>query len=115
MNRQQKRDFVKRAKKRGVKESEAKAYANIISRGTGVNTPSQEITEGEKIKLNVEAITNRRNYGDMSPDYKEFVESNTDTVFTAHVEKKTLISLNENPRWLFWCGDLVRIKDNSEE
>lgn len=115
MNRQQKRDFIKRAKKRGVKESEAKAYANIISNGAGTNTPSQEITEGEKIKLNVDAIKNRKNYGDMSPDYKKFVESNADTLFTAHVEKKTLISLNEYPKWLFWCGDLVKVDGNSKE
>ena len=116
MNREQKRDVVKKAKKKGIKESEAKAYANIISEGAGTPTPAQDITEGEKIKLNVEAIKNRKNYKDMSKMYKEFVEANADTIFTAHVERKTLISLNENQnKWLFWCGDLIKVKEETED
>ena len=111
MNREQKRNFVKKAKKRGVNADEAKAYAEIISGGAGTPTPSQDITEGEKVRLNLENIKARKNYKIMSEKYKEFVETNAETVFTAHVERPTLISLSEEPRWLFWCGDLIKVED----
>ena len=111
MNREQKRAFVKKAKKRGTSEKAAKAYAEIISSGSGTPTPPQEIVEGEKIKLDIDKIKERKNYEIMSDEYKEFVDKNTDTVFTAHVERPTLISLNEEPKWLFWCGDLIKVKE----
>lgn len=47
----------------------------------------------------------------MNPKYKEFVEANADTVFTAHLEKDTLVSLKEQPEWIFWSGNLIRIKE----
>lgn len=111
MNREQKRAFVKKAKKKGVGANEAKAYAEIISHGTGTHTPPQDIVEDEKVKLNIESIKARQNYERMSDKYKEFVNSNADTVFTAHVEQPTLISLKEEPRWLFWSGDLIRVEE----
>jgi len=116
MNREQKRKFVKDAKKRGVKETEAKAYAEIISSGSGKNTKAQEIKEDEKVKLNLEAIKARKNYERLSPKYKEFVESNEDTVFLAHVERPNIISMKdeENKQWLFWSGDLIKVGDEND-
>jgi hypothetical protein len=111
MNREQKRAFVKRAKKRGTDEKAAKAYAEIISNGAGKTSPKQDIVEDEKVKLNVENLKARQNYARMSDTYKEFIDANIDTVFTAHVERPTLISLKEEPKWLFWCGDLIKVKE----
>ena len=104
MNREQKRAFVKKAKERGVSANAAKAYSEIISNGTGQATPKQDIAEDEKVKLNIETIKARQNY-------KEFVDTNADTIFTAHIERTTLISLKEEPTWLFWCGDLIKMKE----
>ena len=115
MNREQKRAFVKKSKKRGVSADAAKAYAEIISNGAGKTSPKQDIVEGEKVKLNIETIKARQNYEKMSDKYKEFVDSNADTVFTAHVERPTLISLKEEPKWLFWCGDLIKVIGGGEE
>ena len=115
MNREQKRAFVKRAKKNGVPASDAKTYAEIISDGTGKHTPEQEISEGDKIRLNLDAIKSRQNYDKMSKPYKEFIESNPDTIFTAHIEHGKLVSFVENPRWLFWSGDLVRVDSGVPE
>ncbi len=109
MNREQKRAFVKKAKKRGVNTDAAKAYAEIISNGAGQTSPKQDIVEDEKVKLNIENIKARQNYARMSDKYKEFVDASVDTVFTAHVERPTLISLKEEPKWLFWCGDLIKV------
>lgn len=115
MNREQKRAFVKKAKKRGVSVDAAKAYAEIISNGAGKTSPKQDIVEGEKVKLNVENLKARQNYERMTDLYKEFIDANVDTVFTAHVERPTLISLKEEPKWLFWCGDLIKVKEDGVE
>lgn len=111
MNREQKRAFVKKAKKRSVSANAAKAYAEIISNGAGQTAPKQDIAEDEKVKLNIETIKARQNYEKMSNKYKEFVDTNADTIFTAHIERPTLISLKEEPKWLFWCGDLIKMKE----
>lgn len=115
MNREQKRAFVKKAKKKGVSADAAKAYAEIISNGAGKTSPKQDIVEDEKVKLNVENLKARQNYARMSDPYKEFIDANVDTVFTAHVERPTLISLKEEPKWLFWCGDLIKVRSDESE
>lgn len=114
MNREQKRNFVKKAKKRGINSDTAKAYAEIMSSGSGEPTPPQDFSEGENVKLNLENIKSRKNYERMTDNYKAFVEANEDTVFTAHVERPNLISFVEEPKWLFWSGDLVKVKHEKE-
>lgn len=113
MNRSQKRAFVKNARKNGMEKHKAEAFVEIMN-GTGEHTEPQEIEEGEKVWLNIEAIKARKNYAHMSPMYKEFIEKSEGVVFTAHIEqgKKTLISLIEEPKWLFWSGDLVRVNSD---
>lgn len=126
MNREQKRALNKSIRKRGVPKDDAAAYVEIFANadairqnGTGEHTPAQEINEGDSVRINIDAVTSRQNYGRMSQNYKTFVDENKETVFTAHVEKtgsttaSRLISFKENPRWLFWSGDLIVI--NSEE
>lgn len=111
MNRKQRRDFLKKAQKKGVNKDIAEVYAEIFSNGAGTPTPPQDIAEGEKVKLNLESIKARKNYERMTEGYKEFVNVNADTIFTAHVERPTLISFSEEPKWLFWSGDLIKAKD----
>lgn len=113
MNREQRRNLEKRARKRGSSKEDAKKYVDIMNRadairanGTGTYTPAKEISEGCKVKMNTEAIKKRKNYVNMVDDYKAFVDSKADTIFTAHVERPNMISFLEEPRWLFWSGDL---------
>lgn len=108
MNREQRRALAKIAQKHGMSNELAKTYAEIAS-GTGEHTKPQVFEEGDKIRLNIEAIKARKNYERMSQMYKEFVESAGDTVFTAHVERANMISLSEEPKWLFWSGDLIKV------
>lgn len=110
MNREQKRALAKRAQKHGMSKELAKTYAEITS-GTGEHTNPQTFEEGDRIRLNVKAIKARKNYERMSPMYKEFVETAGNTVYTAHIERTNLISLTEEPKWLFWSGDLVKVAD----
>lgn len=100
--------MIKSARKRGVKPALAKAYADIMRNGQGNTTKAQGFEEGEKAKLNVEALKARKNYSVMTDAYREFVEDNTDTIFTVHKEHENIISLSGYPQWLFWSGDLLK-------
>lgn len=114
MNRQQKRTFVKKAQSKGISKNVAEAYLAIKEAGLDKVSLPKQFQEGDKVKLDVEKITQRKDYEKMNPRYKEFVESNADTVFTAHLERETLISLAEQPEWLFWSGSLIKVKENAD-
>lgn len=117
MNRQQRRKVEKVARSRGASGDEAKSIAMIVSNadeirkgGTGAHTTAKSFNDGDKVKLNIEAVKSRKNYDRMLPLYKEFVETSEDTVFTVHVEQGNLISFIEEPKWLFWSGDLIKVE-----
>ncbi|MDO5546868.1 MAG: hypothetical protein Q4F79_00050 [Eubacteriales bacterium] len=114
MNRQQKRAFVKKAQSKGISKNVAEAYLAIKEAGLDKVSLPKQFQEGDKVKLDVEKIMQRKDYEKMNPRYKEFVESNVDTVFTAHLERETLISLAEQPEWLFWSGSLIKVKENAD-
>lgn len=114
MNRQQKRAFVKKAKSKGISKNVAEAYLAIKEAGLDKVSLPKQFQEGDKVKLDVEKIKRRKDYEKMNPRYKEFVESNADTVFTAHLERETLISLAEQPEWLFWSGSLIKVKEKTD-
>lgn len=109
MGRKEKREFVKKAQKHGMDRKLAKAYVEIAS-GTGDHTEPQRIEEGDRVLINIEAVKARKNYKQMSSMYKEFIETASGKIFTAHIERINLISLNEEPKWLFWSGDLIKVK-----
>ena len=113
MNREQKRGLERKLRKKGYSEADAKKYVasaealeEIRKSGSGEASPPKKFSEGDKVKLNIQRIKERKNYDRMLDGYKEFVNGNTDTVFTAHVERENMISMAEEPRWLFWSGDL---------
>ena len=114
MNRQQRRAFVKKAKSKGISKNAAEAYLAIKEAGLDKLSFPKQFQEGDKVKLDVEKIKGRKDYEKMNPKYKEFVESNVDTVFTAHLERETLISLKEQPEWLFWSGSLIKVKGETD-
>lgn len=114
MNRQQKRAFVKKAQSKGISKNAAEAYLAIKEAGLDKLSLPKQFQEGDKVKLDVEKIKGRKDYGKMNPKYKEFVESNADRVFTAHLERETLISLKEQPEWLFWSGSLIKVKEETD-
>lgn len=71
--------------------------------------------DGDRVRLDVDRIVKRGDYVKTQPEYQNFVESNRDTVFTVRLYRKredgfsALIELVENPTWLFWYGDLVKV------
>lgn len=114
MNRQQRRAFVKKAQSKGISKNAAEAYIAIKEAGLDKVSLPRQFQEDDKVKLDVEKIKGRKDYRKMNPKYKEFVESNADTVFTVHLERETLISLKEQPEWLFWSGSLIKVKEDTD-
>lgn len=111
MNREQKRAFIRDAHKRGIKKETAEAFIRARELELNEQNPPQHICDGDKVMLDVKKIQERKNYEMMSNDYKEFVECSRGEVMTAHVERQNLISMVEEPRWLFWSGDLIRLDE----
>lgn len=118
LNRDQKKMLEKVYRKSGKSRNEAKKIAQqmydidkIRLEGTGETSPPQKFQEDTKFKLDIEKIKARKNYERMNENYKQFLADNVDTVFTAHVDRGHLISAKEEPRWLFWSGDLIKVEE----
>ena len=121
MNRDQKKTLERAYRKFGKSKSEAKKLSQqmydidkIRLAGTGDKTPPQKFQEDDKFMLDIELIKSRKNYERMNDAYKQFVADNDGKILTAHVEHGGLISAKEEPRWLFWSGDLIKLKGNPE-
>ncbi|NBH77091.1 hypothetical protein D3Z52_02600 [Clostridiaceae bacterium] len=110
MNREQRRAFKKKHKK-SVREHAADRF----------NKLSQEIEnplhDGDKVQLDVDRIISRKDYAQTTEEYHSFVESSRDRVFTVRLYRKrkdgfsAIIELVEEPKWLFWYGDLVLVEN----
>lgn len=77
------------------------------------------VKPGDKVRLNMEAITRAQEYGRWLPAYRAFCENNSDRIFTAeYVEgmSPSVVCFAEDestPKWLFWVGDLEAVKSRS--
>lgn len=73
------------------------------------------VKEGDKVRLNLDAIKSHPDYEQRLPEYRKFCEENVGKVFTAMFDeklRKSVVCLAEdttNPKWLFWIGDLEKI------
>lgn len=103
MNRAERREFVKNVKKRDISKEVAEAY--LTAKDLGI----RNFDEDDKVRLNVKRIKSQKDYPKMNPRYREFVEANENTVFTVHNEREILVSLKEQPEWLFWSGNLIKV------
>lgn len=80
------------------------------------------LLEGDKVKLHIEKIKSHPDWEGYQQEYKDFVESNNDIIFTVEYDKKhknkpNLVCLKEDTsrqKWLFWDGNLLVLdeKDN---
>lgn len=110
MNREQRRAL----KKKGISQRD---YAVARLNAAGVFDESKWIKDGEQVKLNVDQIMERPGYSGLQDDYKAFVEASREMVFTARLYRKredgfsAAVELVEVPKWLFWYGDLIHVKD----
>lgn len=106
MNREQRRNFVRKAKKNGMSRVDAEKFLKIADTNGNHYTPAKEIHTGDKVVLRVAELKAKKNYGIMNPEYRAFIEESEGVIYTAVRERAELIHMEEQPRWLFWCGDM---------
>lgn len=78
------------------------------------------VRDGDRVRLNVPRITGRKNYMRLQESYREFVEANADSVFTARAYRpkadgfSAMLEFAEAPTWLFGQDDLIRVEDGAK-
>lgn len=117
MSREQKRKAIKMAKKKGIPKSIVELYFNIKLHGS----PPQQFNEGDKVKLDIEAIKKHSDYSKLTERYRNFVNDHVDDIFTIVCDKgrqntNTLVCLAEDPdKWLFWTGNLKLVERGDKD
>ena len=102
----------KRNNKTGLRE-------RIIQTLKLMEEQAELIAEGDRVRLNVSQIKEHPDYKAKTKEYKKFIESAESRVFTAHLHRlpregfSALVELNEEPKWLFWEGDLIKVSEES--
>lgn len=112
MNRENRRALKKKLLNRRSRTLAANVLDNLD------NEINNMIRDGDLVTLNVKRIMNRKEYPRMQLEYRQFVEANRDTMFTAHLRREqtdgfsALIELEGVEPWIFWYGDLNRVTGN---
>lgn len=75
------------------------------------------LKDGDKVTLNYNQITSRKDWKRKLSNYKSFVNENKNKIFTLQMinEYKNIVELKEDiskPRWRFWIGDLIKVKED---
>ena len=111
MNRKQKRKLVSYARKKGISESAAKIYLRLKE----LDVAEKTLADGDKVKLNLSSIQKHPDYHALSHEYKRFVESKANNIFTVSSKNvgnlKSVVRLEESPQWLFWTGNLIKVNE----
>jgi hypothetical protein len=93
--------------KMGISKEESK---NIIEKAVGFK-------EGDKVKIDYDYITGRKNYDSLTDKYKTFISENKDKIFTLEKDgiHKSFFVFKEDdtePKWLWFGTDLIKIKED---
>ena len=77
------------------------------------------IEQGSKVKLNIKQIKSHPDHKKKTKAYRDWIDSHAEDIFTVEYDKNNnplvLVCLKEDttsPKWLFWTGDLIEVKDN---
>jgi hypothetical protein len=115
MNREQKRKYMKTLQAKGFDE---KKIASILSLREKFNPPN-DLPEGTKVQLDIDKMKKHPDYNRLTQKYRDWVNAHISDIFTVRFDDATktnpmLVSLEEDttdPRWLFWTGDLKKVKE----
>lgn len=110
INRAQKRKMMK---KLGVDYSTMNLIADAVE-----HQSETELHNGDRVTIDTDTIMSKKHFPNMQPAYQEFVRNSVGQVFTVvkeeRFEGKPIVSLLEDTRevrWLFWEGELIRVKE----
>lgn len=110
MNRKQKRALDSKKNRKKLKLLLAEMESQMGSQ------EDDFIQDGDLVQLDVDRIMSRKEYPKMQEEYRGFVESSRGKTFTAHPYNQkrdgfaAKIELKEEPRWLFWSGDVILVE-----
>ena len=109
MNRKDRRDAVKKLREKGYSKGVAEGIVSFLRDHN--YTPPGNFADGDKVIINAEQIKSGRDWPDMNPMYKAFVERNAGRVFTVKMEKGSLATFEEDNTWWFYTGDLIHTEE----
>jgi hypothetical protein len=115
MNREEKRNIEKQLRAKGYSKNKIKSYFDLMDRIKKI----PEITEGTRVKLNMEVIKTYINFDKQLPLRRQWILDHQDEVFTVVYDKNhkthpSIVNFYEDksePKWLFWTGELVVVND----
>jgi hypothetical protein len=90
---------------------------------TLLKNTTNDIQEGQKVRIDYKQISSRKDYAGMQPKYKQFVEEHRENIFQIKFNDRykdhSIVSLiderGNQPIWLFWLGDLIMVEDIHNE
>ena len=85
MNREERRNTVKKLQKKGLKRETAETIVERMD--FAEHHFSRDVWEGEKVKLNYDRITHYKDWKILRQEYRDFVTTNKDTVFTVEFDE----------------------------
>lgn len=121
MNREERR---KNAKKEAALK---KLYANLGKNLREMNleelvkaaAEDDALKDGDRVKLDLQRIQGRQDYRRMQREYKIFVETHKDDIFTVKLLQNerypAIVTFYEDDTWHFWSGDLKRMRTEGSE
>lgn len=113
MNRAEKRHPNKPSKIRQMIED-----ISVITKLKKAIEDGWQFNPGDKVQLNMDAITSHPGYNERGTSYRKFCEENAGRIFTVEYNgdmNPSVVCLAEdttNPKWLFWTGDLMAVTEN---
>lgn len=123
MSRAEKRKYVKNythsLRSLGVDRAQRKEFAKYKL----AELDSEVLLEGDKVKIDYEAITHYPDYKDKVSGFKESIENLKDKICTVVYDEKykvnpffvSLVEDEHEPKWLFARTDLIKQTNNSEK
>ena len=80
--------------------------------------PFKFIKQGSKVKLNTKQIKSHPDHKKKTIIYRNWIDTHAKDIFTVEYDKNynplVRVCLNEDttePKWLFWVGDLIEVKE----
>ena len=117
MNRAQKRKFKQQIKK--ARKFSPNLNLSINNAHKMVDRTDLSISEGTKVKFNIQKMKKHPDWEKLTQDYRDFVEQNSDKIFTVEYDEQyqyepLWVCLAEDPapiKWLFYIGDLQVVEE----
>lgn len=114
MNRAQRRLLDKKLRANGISQ-----FDKLVLASYAKAAEEDMLEDGDTVRLDVDRMMAREEWKRLNPKYKEFVQKNRDTEFTARIRSRSsggypvIVELDGCDTWTFWEGDLIRVTEDA--